>query len=288
MRVTLTARRREKTLEAARLLAGARRIRRRELQHVLGMLDSAAPTVPSLSAFMSAARACIAGGRPDGSDSAHWVSVTPAARAEAETWLAVIEASAGASMMPPEVRIQGAPATYSDAAREEGAVVGFGFYVPHSRVWCSTMWPCEELQRRGAALPHINVLEHLAGYLSTATVLADPDDPGASSYRAVANYTDSSANEGASRKLASSSEAMSPITRAYATLAARHDLSIFPFRIRGALHVQADGLSRGIIDPCFLEPGWRRVTFGASHIADLLTSEAPWLLTPAPAFSARQ
>ena len=278
MRVTLTDKRREKALAAAARVAGARRMQLEELQSALGVIDSVAPAVPSLAAFSAAARACTA--VPAGTPCTHYVAVTPAARAEGATWADIISASRGASLMPRDERARGAPSVYSDASTEWG----FGFYIPDGGIYCSEPWPADLLAAGGVELPIINVLEEFSSFLGLVAADADPHGAISAAHRGALVWTDNQANEGAMRKLRSSSPAMSLFTRAIACWSARTDVVPLPHYVPGLLHVQADALSRGTIPSCFLAPPWRRVRFSPTHLAALLSSAAPWQMAVEPQF----
>jgi hypothetical protein len=191
-------------------------------------------------------------------------------------------------MMPPDARLESAPRVFTDASEEGGLSGGYGGYAPHSRTYFSGEWPYAELAARGAKVPHINVLECISSFLAVTAVLYDPSDPAAASYRGISIATDNTASLGAVRRLSSSSPAMSGIVRSFASLAAHHDCTPFPFHVPGAIHFWPDDLSRGIIPAVFMQPGWRRVTFSAHNLADLITSPAPWSLPPAPHYGPAQ
>jgi hypothetical protein len=287
MSITLTEKRALKTTAALDDLAARRRIPLRDLQHVTGLVASAVVAVPTLSAFMGNIHACLSAG-PQARRAHHFVSISALARQEAALCSAIVAASRGASLMPPDARQSCAPCVFTDASEEGGAVGGYGGYAPHSLTYFSGDWPYAELAARGAKVPHINVLECISSYLAVAAALLDPDDPAAPSYRGISIATDNTASLGAVRRLASSSAAMSGIVRSFATLAARHDCVPFPFHVQGAIHFWPDDLSRGIIPPVFKQRGWRRVTFSAAFLADLITSSAPWSISPVVVYGPRQ
>jgi hypothetical protein len=289
MTIELTEKRQLKTIAALDNLATRRRIPLRELQHVTGLVASATIAVPTLSAFMGNIHACLSvASGPQTRFGHRYVPVSALARQEAALASAILAASKGASMMPPDARLDGAPRVFTDASEEGGLSGGYGGYAPHSQIYFSGEWPYAELAARGVAVPHINVLECIASFLAVAAVLLDPDDPATSSYRGISIATDNTASLGAVRRLSSSSSAMSGIVRSFATLAARHDCVPFPFHVQGAIHLWPDDLSRGIIPPVFKQRGWRRVTFSAAFLADLITSSAPWSISPVVVYGPRQ
>jgi hypothetical protein len=161
MRVSLTPDKRDKARAAAAKVAGARRMRARELQECLGVLDFTAQVQPVLAAFLGGARRCLIGRRPDA-----WVTISDEARADAALWLPIINAHDGHRLIPQSVREKDAPSVIVDAA----TTTGLGFFSPEAKLYFSMPLCAAEL---GDTAHIINKLEQLAAYLGFLAVAYD-------------------------------------------------------------------------------------------------------------------
>ena len=263
MRVSLPPDKRDKARAAAALVAGARRMRARDLQAALGVLDYTSTVQPVLSAFLGGARRCLLGRRPDA-----WVIISDEARADAALWLPIINAHDGHRLIPQSVREKDAPSVVVDAS----TTTGLGFFSPEAKIYFSM--PLREAEL-GDTAHIINKLEQLAAYLGFLAVAYD----GAAALkntRAINIFTDNQTAKGATNKLRSTSKEMSYFTRCLAVHSASLDILPRSTFLCGTDNSQADALSRGTIPATFLEAGWRHLTIPATTLTALLTSEEPW------------
>ena len=263
MRVSLTPDKRDKARAAAAKVAGARRMRARELQECLGVLDFTAQVQPVLAAFLGGARRCLIGRRPDA-----WVTISDEARADAALWLPIINAHDGHRLIPQSVREKDAPSVIVDAA----TTTGLGFFSPEAKLYFSMPLRAAEL---GDTVHIINKLEQLAAYLGFLAVAYDAAAD-LKNTRAINIFTDNKTAMGATNKLRSTSKEMSYFTRCIAVHSASLDILPRSTHVPGLENSQADALSRGIIPDVFLGAEWRRLTIPATTLASLLTSEEPW------------
>ena len=263
MRVSLPPDKRDKARAAAATVAGARRMRVRELQQCLGVLDFTAQVQPVLAAFLGGARRCILGRQPDA-----WVTISDEARTDAALWLLIIDAHDGHRLIPQSVREKDAPSVIVDAA----TTTGLGFFSPEAKIYFSMLLREAAI---GDTAHIINKLEQLAAYLGFLAVAYD-SAADLKNTRAINIFTDNKTAMGATNKLRSTSKEMSYFTRCLAVHSASRDILPRSTHVPGLDNTQADTLSRGTIPAPFLEAGWRRLTIPATTLTALLTSEEPW------------
>ena len=253
-----------KLLATLSRFADARRVRKRDLQSILGAMNSAQQGIRHARAFMAECFSCLA----SASSPSHWVTLTPLARLDLQWWRDLLLTYNGVSFFrPPVSHVTG----FSDASNTGwDGHGGYGWLCPELRIYSRGPWPAE------LSGTHINALELLSA-LSFAYALSHLaiTSPG-TAVHALCRSDNTSAVSAITRGRSRAGD-LARLTRALhfllATSPALHALS--SSFVQGICNPDADALSRGRLPPCVA--GWTYVPTPTAWLVSMLRSERPWL-----------
>jgi len=260
MTASIGADKRQRLLAMAQSFCQRRRVLCSELQEALGLAVFVAQVVQVLGACLAEVGACIRG-----VPTHHYVTLTADAKAQLATWVHVLEAFNGTTLMPVPVRREQAPAVWCDAS-----TFGLGFFSDELGFYASEPWPAV-MQATLTPESHINLLE-LATALLAVFAVADalPASSISQGARGAHVFCDNTVACAHIASLGARSPNLAPITRLLAATCAHRCLSPFVTQVRSEDNADADALSRLSIPPRFLSSQWQRLRYSPQQLLSLV------------------